>query len=57
MGMKHWWKDQNQVFIYLFICDLFNSALSSSDYIASNERKIHEQRIGKDMEGNGCGLI
>jgi hypothetical protein len=29
----------------LFICDLFNDAVSSSDYIASNDR----------MTGTGCG--
>jgi hypothetical protein len=28
------------IFIYLFICSLFNNACSSSDYIASNERMI-----------------
>jgi hypothetical protein len=27
---------------HVFICGLFDDAFSSSDYIASNENKIHE---------------
>jgi hypothetical protein len=30
------------LFICLFICDLFNNCVSSSDYIASNNRTINE---------------
>jgi hypothetical protein len=30
------------VIIYLFICGLFNDAISTSDYIASNDRMINE---------------
>jgi hypothetical protein len=37
-------------FIYLFICSLFNDAVNSSDYKKSNQRKIHEQLIEKDIE-------
>jgi hypothetical protein len=29
----------------------FNNTVSNSDYIASNYRKINEQRIEKDVEG------
>jgi hypothetical protein len=39
-----------------FVCGLFNDAISSSHYTASNDRMINEWRIGKDMEGSGRGL-
>jgi hypothetical protein len=39
----------------VFVSDLFNGAVSSSDYIAS--RIIHDQWIGKNVEGSGRGLI
>jgi hypothetical protein len=42
---------------YLFVYGLFNDAVSSSDYIASNDGMINEYWIGKDMEGSGIGLI
>jgi hypothetical protein len=41
----------------LLILGLFNDAVSSSDYIASNDNMINEQSMGKDMEGKGSGLI
>jgi hypothetical protein len=31
------------VYLYLFTCSLFNDAISSSDYIVSNERMISKQ--------------
>jgi hypothetical protein len=40
-----------------FICGLFNDAVSTTDYIASNSWITNEQRIGKDEEGSGRGLI
>jgi hypothetical protein len=36
---------------------LFNDAVSSSDFIASNDRMINEKWIGKDVEGSGRGII
>jgi hypothetical protein len=39
--------------IYLFIYGLFNDAVSSSDYAASNKRMISEYLIRTDIEGNG----
>jgi hypothetical protein len=42
---------------YLFICGLFNKAVSSLDCIASNGRVINEWWIGKDVERSGRGLI
>jgi hypothetical protein len=33
---------------FLFICGLFNDAVSSSDHTASNDGMINEERIGKD---------
>jgi hypothetical protein len=30
----------------------FNDVASSSDYMASNDKKISKQCIGRDMEGN-----
>jgi hypothetical protein len=42
---------------YLFICYLFN-AMSSSDFMVLNDRRVTEKRIGKNMEGStGCDLI
>jgi hypothetical protein len=34
----------------LFICCLFNDAVSSSDYIAPNDGKINEEGIGNDTK-------
>lgn len=31
---------------YLFICSLFNKAVSNSDYIASNGRLAHNELAG-----------
>jgi hypothetical protein len=31
-------------FVYLFICGLFNDAVSSSDYKTSNDRMINEKK-------------
>jgi hypothetical protein len=42
--------------IYLFICSLFNDAVSTSDYITSNNR-TSEKRIERDGEGKGRGQI
>jgi hypothetical protein len=36
---------QSSEFIYLFICNLFNNVVSSSDYIASNYGMISEKLI------------
>jgi hypothetical protein len=44
------------LFIY-FICGLFSSAASSSDYIVSDDRITNEQWNGKNMEGSGRGLM
>jgi hypothetical protein len=41
---KHWEKD-------LFICRLFNNAVSGWDYIESDDTMIDEEWIGKDVEG------
>jgi hypothetical protein len=49
------WKIKKR--IYLFICCLFNDAVNSSDYIASDDRMINEYWVGKDTEGSGRGLI
>jgi hypothetical protein len=43
--------------IYLFIIGLFNDAVHSPDYTASNESIISESWIGKDVEGSGRGLM
>jgi hypothetical protein len=42
---------------FVCICSLFNIAVSSSGYVISNDRVINEQRIRKDIEGSGRGLI
>jgi hypothetical protein len=42
---------------YLIICNLFNDAVSSSDYIILIDGMISEWRIGRNMEGSGHGLI
>jgi hypothetical protein len=47
----------SRTFIYLFMCGLFNDVVCSSDIVASNERIINEQLIGKYMEGSGRDLI
>jgi hypothetical protein len=37
------------MFIYLFICGLFNDAVSNSDYIVSDDRVVNElDRIWKE---------
>jgi hypothetical protein len=42
----------------VFISSLFNDASSETqDYIAPNEMMICEWRIGKNVEGRGCGLM
>lgn len=41
----------------MFIYILFNDAVSSSIHITSTSKKINEWLTGKDMEGNGPGLI
>jgi hypothetical protein len=46
-----------QILHGLFIYNLFNNAVSSSDYIASNDRMTNEYRTGKDMEGSSRGII
>jgi hypothetical protein len=43
--------------LYLFICGLFNDAVSSSGYVTSNGTMISEWWIGKDVEGSGLDLI
>jgi hypothetical protein len=40
---------------WLFICALFNDAVNSLDYIASDDRMINESVIGTDMEESGRG--
>jgi hypothetical protein len=35
---------------YNFIYGLFDDVVSSSDYIASNDRMTYKQRIEKDLE-------
>jgi hypothetical protein len=49
--------DTNEEWTVLVGCGLFNDAVSSTDYIASNDRVINENLIGKDMEGSGRRLI
>jgi hypothetical protein len=44
------------LFTYLFICNLFNAAVSSSGNITFNDRMINEKLMGKDVEGSGHGL-
>jgi hypothetical protein len=39
------------------MCNLFNDAFSSLDYIASNVSMMRERGIVKDVEGSGRGLI
>jgi hypothetical protein len=41
---------------YLFVCFLFNDAVTSSDYIVSNSRMISEYWIEEYVEGSGRGL-
>jgi hypothetical protein len=43
--------------IHLFICDLFNDALSSSDYIALNGTAISEYWIWRTVERGGCACM
>jgi hypothetical protein len=47
----------NTVKNFVFYICLFYDAASISDYITSNGRMIDEERIGKCLEGNSCGLI
>jgi hypothetical protein len=39
------------------ILDLYNNAFNSSDYTASNDRIISEQRIGQDMKVVACSEV
>jgi hypothetical protein len=41
----------------LFFCGLFNTNVSSSDYMGLNDGMIREYSTGKDVEGTGHGLI
>jgi hypothetical protein len=51
LGLNH--EPLDQEMHYLFICSLFNCALS----VTQNEGMISECWIGKDIEGSGHGLI
>jgi hypothetical protein len=48
-----WSEDVN--IINLFIYGLFNSAVSSTDYIARNSRIVSESIIGKNVGGSSPG--
>lgn len=50
------WLQGNQPSV-VFICGLFNDALSSSRYVASDSWIINKQLIGKNVAGSGRGLI
>lgn len=41
----------------LLIYGLFNNAISSSEYTATNDRVISEYWIRMDVEGRSCGLL
>jgi hypothetical protein len=41
----------------VFILGLFNDAHSRSNYVASHDRLINEQWVGKDVEGRSLCLI
>jgi hypothetical protein len=41
----------------LFICELFNNVVSSSDYTASNDMMVNEWWTGKDVEWSSHGLV
>jgi hypothetical protein len=43
--------------IIFVICSLIKDAVNSSVYIASNDRMVTEEWIGKDMEGNGPSVL
>jgi hypothetical protein len=43
-------------YLYLFIYDLLNNTVKSSDRIATNDRTANDW-IRKDVEGNGPGII
>jgi hypothetical protein len=43
-------------YIYFFICVLFNSAISGSDYPELNDRMINKQ-ILEDVERGDRGLV
>jgi hypothetical protein len=43
--------------IYMFKNGVFNDTIRNSDYIVTNDRMIHEQLIGEDMEGIVRGPI
>jgi hypothetical protein len=48
------------MFNYLFICGLFNDTVSSSDYIASNDRVItnnEQERIWKEAVVTYCKVL
>jgi hypothetical protein len=40
-----------------FICGVFNDAVSIYEHVVSSNRIISKYRIGKDIEGNGRGLV
>jgi hypothetical protein len=48
---------QQCLFIYSFICNLYNDAVSGSEYKASNGRMISEWWIGRDEVGNDGDLF
>jgi hypothetical protein len=50
-------KERKMDVIYFLVCGLFNDAVSSSDYISSDDRMIKGKRFATDMEGCGSGLI
>jgi hypothetical protein len=52
-GFLGFWHSCNTV---ASLCGLFNGAVSTRGYIASNIRIVHEQWIGRDEAGSGWGL-
>jgi hypothetical protein len=41
----------------MFMVSVFNDHVSSSEYIAPNARMVNKNRIRKDVEGSGHGII
>jgi hypothetical protein len=46
-----------EVYLFIYLKFTLRRFPSNSDYIVSNERMKGELWIGKEVEGNGCGLI
>jgi hypothetical protein len=56
-GENHFNEEFYVYLLFLFVYNLFRNAVSSSDHSVLTVKIINEERIQKDVEGSGRGLI